>query len=244
MDKIKQLLNQINDVKKQILINNTKENITVEEINSEVDKLKQLENDYKKEMENKKNDTFVNKFKRNDFKNFTLTTDGDYLVPTEEIIKVQNLDDITDLSKIISNIKVKSIKGTFPLKIDGTIAPLIKNSELETTDIEEISQKPYKLEPYTGFFKIPNNLKNDSNGLEEFLSNYSNKKNIVTKNKLILDALKKASTLQFEIPVSADMILNELVGVNPNGVILTNAYGLRVLTERMKSEELKINTKK
>ena len=79
--------------------------------------------------------------------------DGGVLVPEEILSPYRKPEDVIDLSKLVSKVKVNTGSGTYPIikKSDGrmvSVAELEKNPELAKPKIEDI---PFKIETYRGY---------------------------------------------------------------------------------------------
>lgn len=91
--------------------------------------------------------------------------DGGVLVPEEILSPYRKPEDVIDLSKLVSKVKVNTGSGTYPIikKSDGrmvSVAELEKNPELAKPKIEDI---PFKIETYRGYIAVSQEVIDDAN---------------------------------------------------------------------------------
>ncbi len=90
--------------------------------------------------------------------------DGGVLVPEEILSPYRKPEDVIDLSKLVSKVKVNTGAGTYPIikKSDGrmvSVAELEKNPELAKPKIEDI---PFKIETYRGYIAASQEVIDDA----------------------------------------------------------------------------------
>lgn len=162
---------------------------------------------------------------------------GGYLIPLDQNNKIEELArELVDLSKIVrikpTKTKIGSINNDtgkeyedLPLLVEGDEI-VDESSKLEFKNIK------FEIKEYAGIIKIPNNLLNDNAAdLKSYINRWLLKRGIATKNKLILEEIKKldkvAITKLDELKDTLNVKLDPSIKKKSN--LITNQDGFNFL---------------
>jgi HK97 family phage major capsid protein len=165
--------------------------------------------------------------------------DGGYTVPQDiqtEINELRQAKDSLENLITVEPVKTKSGSRTFKARAQQTgFVEVPENGAIPEKATPQFTQLPYNVKKYAGFFKMTNEVLNDSDqNLRGTLVKWIGDESRVTRNKLILAELaKKAKTAVADFDDLKD-IVNELLdpAFEGSSVVVTNQTGFNWLDKQ------------
>ncbi len=120
--------------------------------------------------------------------------DGGLLIPHDQQTKINELKrDFEGLEGLVNVEKVSTVKGSRVLEKNAINTPFVnisENEKIPDTDSPQFVPLQYNISDYAGILPVPNNLLNDTKALQQYLMKWLAKKDVATRNGIILKLLK------------------------------------------------------
>lgn len=165
--------------------------------------------------------------------------DGGYTVPQDiqtEINELRQAKDSLETLVTVEPVKTKSGSRTFKARAQQTgFVEVPENGAIPEKATPQFTQLPYNVKKYAGFFKMTNEVLNDSDqNLRSTLVKWIGDESRVTRNKLILAELaKKAKTAIADFDDLKDIVNEQLDPTfESTTVIVTNQTGYNWLDKQ------------
>jgi len=125
----------------------------------------------------------------------TTGADGGFLIPVDQRTEIMELKrELSSLESLVNIEKVSTLTGSRNIEVDAQYVPFAEFTE--KTDVADIDTPTFKNIVYAildrgGILPMPNNLLNDNTAnLQAYLNRWLAKKNVATRNSLIVTLLK------------------------------------------------------
>lgn len=169
--------------------------------------------------------------------------DGGYTVPQDiqtEINELRQAKDSLETLVTVEPVKTKSGSRTFKARAQQTgFVEVPENGAIPEKATPQFTQLPYNVKKYAGFFKMTNEVLNDSDqNLRATLVKWIGDESRVTRNKLILAELaKKAKTAVTGFDTLKDIVNEQLdPAFESTTVVVTNQTGYNWLDKQKDSD--------
>lgn len=120
----------------------------------------------------------------------TSGTDGGYLIPVDQQVAVKELSrEYGSLDELVNIESVSTLTGSRNIEKDAeytAFADLTEGNTIADTDTPQFTNITYSIKDYAGIMPVPNNLLADAKGLEAHLMKWLAKKNVATRNSIIV----------------------------------------------------------
>lgn len=168
---------------------------------------------------------------------------GGYLIPVDQNNKIEELSrELIDLSKIVrikpTKTKTGSINNDTGKEYEELSLLVEGNDIVDDSSKLEFKNIKFEIKEYAGIIKIPNTLLNDNSAeLKEYINRWLCKRGVATKNKLILDEIKKLDKVGItkldDLKDTLNLKLDPAIKKKSN--IITNQDGFSYL-DKLKDE--------
>ena len=230
IEEAKELKNEIaNMTEKYDLMNELYEE-EKKEVENKMENKKDVKNDYKKEFLNGVRTKFQNGMSEGS------KVDGGYTVPEDIQTKINVLRESKDALQTLVRVEnVNTLEGSRVLKKRSQQTGFVKVTEggtITEKSTPQFSPVEYKVEKYAGFFKMTNELLEDTDqALEATLIDWIGNESRVTRNKLILEVLGEKDKTQIAGLDDIKKVFNVTLdpAFLPTSVIVTNQDGFNWL---------------
>lgn len=123
--------------------------------------------------------------------------DGGLLIPSDIQTKIIEFKrQFQGLEELVNVETVSTVKGSRVLEKNAVNSPFVNISEGEkipNTDSPQFVPLQYNIDDYAGILPVPNNLLKDTKGLQAYLMKWLAKKDIATRNGIIIALLQTLS---------------------------------------------------
>jgi len=125
----------------------------------------------------------------------TAGADGGYLIPIDQQTAINELKrELSSLDALVNIEPVTTLTGNRNIEVDAQYVPFAEFTEgndVPDTDTPTFRNIPYTILDRGGILPMPNNLLNDNTAnLQAYLNRWLAKKNVATRNSLIVTLLK------------------------------------------------------
>ena len=159
----------------------------------------------------------------------TSGTDGGYLIPIDQQVAIRELKrDFRSLEVLVNVESVNTLTGNRNIEKFAEHTPFAnlaaEGDTIADTDTPQFLNIPYAIKDYAGILPVPNNLLNDTSALQAYLMRWLAKKDVATRNYLILTLLNTLSKTAFDDIDDIKDVLNVTLdtAIASNSMIVMN----------------------
>ncbi|NFT52821.1 phage major capsid protein [Clostridium sporogenes] len=169
--------------------------------------------------------------------------DGGYTIPVDQQTAIKELKrEFKSLETLVNIEPVTTLSGSRNIEKDAEYTPFVEFAEgddVPTTDSPQFVNIPYAIKDRGGILPVPNNLLADNTAnLANYLNRWLAKKQVATRNKLIVDLL--ATKAKTAVASADDLKTITNITLDPTisamSVVVTNQTGFNWLDTLKDSE--------